>query len=66
MSKKVKKQIITSQPRINGCISDDKYIYLMSLVDVLPEIAKKDIMDAEADVSCSWRGYCKRCEMVHI
>lgn len=46
---------------------DDKYIYLMSLVGVLPEIAKKDMADIKVNIDpCNWKGYCKKCGMVHI
>ena len=63
--KKLKKR--TLQSKIKGLIRDDKYIYLMGLVCMSPECAKKDIVNIkEIESKCSWKGYCKKCEMVHI
>lgn len=52
---------------ICGDTRADRYIYLMGLIGISPGDAKKDIVDVEINVShCNWKGYCKRCEMVHI
>jgi hypothetical protein len=65
--KKLKKNI-TSQSKINGLTCDNKYIYLMGLVGISPEQAKKDIANTSKEIKseCSWKGYCKKCGMVHI
>lgn len=67
--KRDKRNIINTKESsiIHGDTSNDRYIYLMGLIGISPVDAKKDIANVEIAVSnCNWKGYCKRCGMVHI
>jgi hypothetical protein len=70
--KRDKNNIINAKENIiiNSDIESDRYIYLMGLIGISPVDAKKDMANVKIDKIavnlCSWKGYCKRCGMVHI
>lgn len=52
---------------LHSDIESDRYIYLMGLIGISPVEPKKDMANVKIIVNrCSWKGYCKRCGMVHI